>query len=54
MQLGYKRVRAVVVFPPLKDRYVVCQGVANATSYTSYHRDTAKDIYAQSSWFFRP
>lgn len=54
MQLGYKRVRAVVVFPQLKDRYVVCQGVANATSYTSYHRDTAKDIYAQSSWFFRP
>ena len=40
MQLGYKRVRAVVVFPQLKDRYVVCQGVANATSYTSYHRDT--------------
>lgn len=50
---GYKRVRAVVVFPGIMDRNVLCQGVACPTLYTKNHRDN-KDLYAQSSWFFRP
>lgn len=58
---GYRRARAVVVFPNMMDRSVVCQGVANPTMYTDNHRgstsvlgDYDKDIFAQSSWFFRP
>lgn len=54
MSLGYKRVRAVVVFPQLKDRCTVCQGIANRTLFTNTHKDINKDIQAQSSWFFRP
>lgn len=64
---GYKKARAVVVYPSPQDRKVVCQGVANPTMYTKNHRgDTSwitnsistkqplKDLFAQSSWFFRP
>jgi len=51
---GYRRVRPVVVFPQMQDRLCVCQGVANPTMYTPNHRNTDKDLYAQSSWFFRP
>lgn len=50
----YKKVRAVVVFPNIQDRLTICQGVINPTLYTEHHRTTDKDIYAQSSWFFRP
>ena len=51
---GYRRVRAVVVYPDMHDRNVVCQGVANPTLYTTGHRTNDKDLFAQSSWFFRP
>ena len=51
---GYKKVRPVVVFPELQDRLVICQGVSNPTMYTSKHRNVDFDLYAQSSWFFRP
>lgn len=50
---GYKKARAVVVFPQLQDRVVLCQGVLCPTLCTDEHR-TNKDLYAQSSWFFRP
>lgn len=50
---GYLRVRPVVVFPSLQDRVILCQGVINPTLYTSEQRNTNKDLYAQSSWFFR-
>lgn len=52
--LGYKKVRAVVVFPEVQDRVVICQGVTCPTLYTNTHRSIDKDLYAQSSWFFRP
>lgn len=50
---GYKRARAVVVFPSVYDRMCLMQGVICPTMYTSDHRYTNKDLYAQSSWFFR-
>lgn len=53
-KLGYKKARAVVVFPEMQDRVTICQGVLCPTMYTNNHRITNKDLYAQSSWFFRP
>lgn len=49
----YKKVRGVVVFPNVQDRTIICQGVVNPTMWTEEHRYDNKDIYAQSSWFFR-
>ena len=43
---GYVRVRAVVVFPTLNDRNILCQGVACPT--------ISHNGQNQSSWFFRP
>ena len=54
MGLGYKKVRAVAVFPQMQDRVTICQGVINPTLYTYNHRAVDTDLYAQSSWFFRP
>lgn len=51
---GYRKARAVVVFPEVQDRRIVCQGVTCPTLYTAEHRVEDKDLYAQSSWFFRP
>ena len=55
LSAGFKRVRGVYVFPEMQDRKVLCQGVICPTMYTSNHRDDDKDkdLYAQSSWFFR-
>lgn len=57
---GYRKVRAVIVFPNMQDREVICQGVACPTMYTNNHRGigsdankNTRDLYAQSSWFFR-
>ena len=50
---GYRKARAVVVFPNLQDRVTVCQGVTCPTVYTNEKRDNDKSLYAQSSWFFR-
>lgn len=52
--LGYRKARAVVVFPEAQDRVTICQGVLCPTMYTNARRNTNKDLYAQSSWFFRP
>ena len=53
LQAGYKRARAVVVYPSIQDRMCLMQGVICPTLYTLEHRNTNKDLYAQSSWFFR-
>lgn len=53
LSLGYKKVRGIVVFPSIQDRICLTQGVLNSTLYTTEHRETDKDLYAQSSWFFR-
>jgi len=59
---GYRKVRAVAVFPEVQDRTILCQGVINPTLYTDNHRyiyqsDTHSqyvgDLQAQSDWFFR-
>lgn len=50
---GYMKVRALVVFPSVQDRNILCQGVVNPTLYTYKQRYTDKNLYAQSSWFFR-
>ena len=52
LSAGYKRVRAVAVFPNTQDRTIVCQGIVNPTLWTTEHH-THEDLWAQSSWFFR-
>lgn len=56
--LGYRKIRPVVVFPSIQDRVTICQGVANPTlsfvrDVTLVH-DVIKTAKGQSSWFFRP
>ncbi len=51
---GYVKVRGVVCFPEIQDRVTLCQGVGNPTLYTAQKRSLDKNLYAQSSWFFRP
>lgn len=51
---GYRKARAVVVYPELQDRVTICQGVICPTLYTQNNRFNDKRLYAQSSWFFRP
>lgn len=51
--LGYRKARAVVVFPEVQDRVTICQGVLCPTVFTQTHREDG-NLYAQSSWFFRP
>ena len=58
---GYRRARAVVVYPDMQNRNVICQGVGSPAVYTEAGRGInhaeeylTKDTYAQSSWFFRP
>lgn len=50
----YRKVRAVVVYPEAQDRITICQGVVNPTLWTNNMRNIDKNLYAQSSWFFRP
>lgn len=50
---GYRKARAVVVFPSIQDRVSVCQGVVCPTVYTRTQREQDRNLYAQSSWFFR-
>lgn len=52
LQAGYKKIRAVAVFPNTQDRTIICQGVVNPTLFTKEHHDH-EDLWAQSSWFFR-
>lgn len=56
--LGYRKIRPVVVFPSIQDRVTICQGVVNPTlsfvrDVTLVH-DVIKTTKGQSSWFFRP
>lgn len=53
LKAGYKKVRAVAVFPSIQDKMCLLQGVVCPTLYTKEHRETDKDLYAQSSWYFR-
>ncbi len=61
LRLGYKKARAVCVYPSVQDRNVLCQGVICPTLYTDNHKnkpdeihsDYIGDLQAQSSWFFR-
>lgn len=56
--LGYRKIRPVVVFPSIQDRVTICQGVVNPT--LSFVRNVTlvngavKTTKGQSSWFFRP
>lgn len=52
LNLGYKRVRPIVVFPSLQERRVVAQGLLAPTVYSIQGRLNGTP-YAQSSWFFR-
>lgn len=52
LNLGYKRVRPIVVFPTLQERRVIAQGLLAPTVYSIQGRDNGTP-YAQSSWFFR-
>lgn len=56
IELGYKKVRALIVFPEPQDRVTVCQGITCPTLFTNNNRGTNGDgvLYGQSSWFFRP
>lgn len=53
IELGYKRIRPVVVLPDDNNREIVAQGIVCPTVYNLKQRknDTCA---AQSSWFFRP
>lgn len=53
-EIGYKKVRPVVVFPTMQDRNIICQGVINPTMEHVYNYDTSENNSYQSSWFFRP
>lgn len=52
--LGYVKIRPVIVYPEFADRSILCQGYLSPTVYNVKERDTANGIYAQSSWFARP
>lgn len=45
---GYRKVRAVFVYPEPNDRAILCQGIKNPVLTTS------NGSYLQASWFFRP
>lgn len=51
--LGYKRMRGVVVYPEASDRSIVAQGILCPTVYNVGHRKVDSP-YVQASWFARP
>lgn len=53
VELGYVKVRPVIVYPTINDREVICQGVLCPTVYNVNDRYT-NSPFAQSSWFARP
>lgn len=53
MTSGYRKARAVVVFPDVSDRNVLCQGVTNPTMYRESDKFNS-NANSKSSWFFRP
>lgn len=53
VEKGYKKVRAVVVFPSLNERDTICQGIICPTVYNVGDRHDGTP-FSQSSWFARP
>lgn len=51
--LGYIKIRPVIVYPELVDRKVLCQGYLSPTVYNAGERLNG-GTYVQSSWFARP
>ena len=51
--LGYKRVRPVVVFPSLQDKRIITQGMLCPTVFNIESRNN-NTPFSQSSWFLRP
>jgi len=51
--LGFVRIRPVIVFPSDKDKTIVCQGVLCPTVYNANNR-VNNSPFVQSSWFTRP
>lgn len=51
--LGYVKIRPVVVYPEFVDRSVLCQGYLSPTVYNAGERLNG-GTYVQSSWFARP
>lgn len=51
--LGYVKIRPVVVYPEFVDRSVLCQGYLSPTVYNAGER-LNNGTYVQSSWFARP
>lgn len=51
-EMGYRKAKAVVVYPSINNRLVVCQGVMCPTVYNINQRKN-NSPYAMSSWFFR-
>lgn len=52
-QYGYKRARAVVVFPTLQDRSILLQGMLCPTVFRAGSRKN-NTPFSQASWFIRP
>lgn len=50
---GYVKARTCVVFPNVSERSIICQGVLCPTVFSNKDREN-NNIYARSSWFFRP
>lgn len=50
---GYRRARAVIVYPSIYERECICQGVLNPTIYTVEDR-ASNTPFAQASYIFRP
>ena len=53
IKMGYKKARAVVVYPEVQDRVVLNQGVLCPT-LSMASKSNRGELHAQSSWFFRP
>lgn len=53
IELGYKKVRSVVVFPKDNERTIIAQGLVCPTVFNPEDREKNAP-YAQPSWFLRP
>lgn len=52
-EAGYVMARPVVVYPSVKDRNIVCQGILNPTVYNVKERFN-DNSFSSASWYFRP
>ena len=52
-EAGYVMARPVVVYPSIKDRNIICQGVLNPTVYNVKERFN-DNAFNSASWYFRP